>query len=120
MSPAFNIRLNGGAVTPVNLPAGTYTTGAQVAAALTGLPAGVTASGNATSITLTVTADPTANRKGWGKSFELIEGAAPGDAAALGLTLGLVVSASEPEVEVDISNAQTGLTETLDVIPDIA
>src|ERR1700677_2681544 len=101
MSPAFNLRLNGGALTPITLPAGTYTTGTQVAAALTGLPGGVTASGNATTITLTVTADPFA------------------DAAALGLTLGLITSSAEPEVEVDINNASTGVSETLDVAPQI-
>ena len=118
MSPAFNIRLDGGALTPVTLPAGTYTSGTQVAAALTGLPGGVTASGNATTITLTVAVDANANAKGWGKSLEIIEGAAPGDAAALGLTAGtLVTSSQEPEVEVSIVNISSGLNETLDVVP---
>jgi hypothetical protein len=121
LSPAFNLRLNGGALTPVTLPPGTYTTGTQVAAALTGLPGGVTASGNATTITLTVTADPNANAKGWGKALEVIEGAAPGDAASLGLSPGvLLVSSQESEVEVDINNSSTGLSETHDVEPAVS
>jgi len=51
--------------------------------------------------------------------LEIAEGAAPGDAAALGLTLGLITSSAEPEVEVDINNASTGVSETLDVAPQI-
>jgi hypothetical protein len=120
MSPAFKIRSNGGVVANVILPPATYTTGTQVAAALTGLPGNITASGDATTITLTMTADPYANANGWGKSFEIIEGAAPGDAAALGLTLGLTVSSQEPEVEVDVTNSANGTNETLDVEPIIA
>ena len=119
MSPAFSVRLDGGAVTAVTLPAGSYTTGTQVAAALTGLPAGMTASGNTTSITLTVNPDAGANANGWGKSFELID-TTPGDLAALGLAPGLNVSSSEPQVELAVSNANTGLNETHNVIPDIA
>jgi len=119
---SFNIRLNGGASVVVTLPAGTYTTGAQVAAALTGLPSGITASGSSSApatITLTVMADAAANRKGWGKSFELID-STPGDLAALGLVAALTVSSQEPAIEVQINNASSGLSETLNVSEDIA
>jgi hypothetical protein len=115
---SFNIRLNGAASVVASVPAGTYTTGTQVAAAITGLPSGVTASGNATTITLTVSPDALANSKGWGKSFELID-STPGDLAALGLSAGLTVSSQEAEVEVSINNATSGLSETLDVEPSV-
>ena len=120
ISPIFNVRLNGGAVTPVTLPAGTYTTGAQVAAALTGLPAGMSATGDTTSITLTVNVDASAYQKGWGKSFELIEGAAPGDLAAVGLVAGIYVSSVEPAIEVDISRPDINLSEAHDVSATVA
>lgn len=115
---SFTLRLNGGAATLISVPAGTYTTGTQIAAALTNLPVGVTASGNATTITLTVSVDAYANAKGWGKSLELID-STPGDLAALGLSAQLITSSTEPEVEVDVNNATTGLSETLDVTPSI-
>jgi hypothetical protein len=116
---SFTIRYDGGAGTVVTLPSGTYTTGAQVAAALTGLPSEITATGNATSITLTVNTDPDANTEGYGKSFELID-STPGDLAALGLLAGLSVSADEPGIEVSVTQPAIGFSETLDVSPDIA
>ena len=64
-------------------------------------------------------ADSAAYRKGWGKSLELFD-STPGDLAALGLTAGVTSSAAEPEVEVQINNANTGLSETLDVLPIVA
>lgn len=64
-------------------------------------------------------ADAAANRKGWGKAFELID-STPGDLAALGLAAGLSVSSQEPAIEVQINNASTGLSETLNVSEDIA
>jgi len=108
----FTVRLNGGAAMVATVGSGPYTTGAQVAASITGLPSGITASGNATSITLTVTADASAWGKGWGKSFELID-STPGDLAALGLAPGLTVSSEEPEIELQDSNASRGVSETL-------
>lgn len=118
----FSVRLNGGASTVVTLPPGTYTTGAQIAAALTGLPGGVTASGTTLapqSITLTVTADPAAYSKGWAKALELID-STPGDLADLALVVGLYNASAEPEIEVQINNSNTGLSETLDVLPNVA
>ena len=91
----FDIRLNGSAKTTITLsanPADHATAAALVVELNAQLPAGILASVGVptTSIALTVTADAAANRKGWGKSFELVETIA-GDLAALGLTAGLVV-----------------------------
>jgi len=115
----FAIRLNGGASMTVTLPPGSYTSGTQVAAALTGLPSGVTASGNATSITLTVNADASAWGKGWGKSFELAD-LTPGDLAALGLTAGLNDSSQEPEIEVNIIRPDVNVNQSIEVSANIA
>lgn len=116
---SFDLILDGGAISVITLPAGTYTTGSQVAAALTGLPSGITASGNATSISLTVSPDSGANSNGWGKSFELFD-TTPGDLAALGLSAGMYVSADEPAVEVQVSNPSVNFNETLDMSATIA
>lgn len=115
----FNVRLNGGAVTVVTLSAlaADHQDVATLVAELnTKLPAGiVAAAGTASnSIKLTVSADAAAYRKGWGKSFQLIE-TDPGDLASLGLTAGLVTSSQEPSIEVAISRSDIGLNETLDV-----
>jgi len=120
----FDIRLNGSAKTTITLsanPADHATAAALVVELNAQLPAGILASVGVptTSIALTVTADAAANRKGWGKSFELVETIA-GDLAALGLTAGLVVSAQEPGVELVISRSDIGLSETLDVSTPIS
>lgn len=120
---SFTVRLNGGATNIVSLPAGTYTTGAQVAAALTGFPSDITASGAGTgaaaTITLTVTADPAAYSEGWGKSFELVD-STPGDLAALGLVAALTVTSQEPGVEVQVINVPANVNESINVNPIIA
>jgi hypothetical protein len=120
---SFTIRLNGASGVVVSLPAGSYTSGASVAAALTGLPSGVTASGTGTgaasAIALTVTTDPSAYLNGWGKSFELID-STPGDLTALGLVAGLDVSGEEPAIEVIVANPSLSFSETLDMSASIA
>lgn len=115
----FDIRLNGGAKTTVTLSgtAGDHSNQANLIIELNAqLPAGIVAAAGAASnsVKLTVAADSAANRKGWGKSFELFD-STPGDLAALGLTAGLTVSAQEPAVEVTISRSDIGLSETLDI-----
>lgn len=120
----FQIRLNGGVSTTITLsgnPAD-HSNQATLIVELNGLlPAGITASAGtaANSVKLKINTDAAANRKGWGKSFELVD-SSPGDLAALGLTAGLYTSAQEPGVEVAISRADIGLNETLDVNADIA
>lgn len=115
---SFTVRLNGGATYVATVGVGPYTTGAQVAASITGLPSGLTVSGAGTgtssTLTFTVTADPSANLKGWGKDFELFD-STPGDLAALGFAVGLTVSSAEPEVEIVTSNPSVNFSETLDI-----
>jgi hypothetical protein len=120
----FKIRVNGGAETTVTLSgtSGDHADRATLLVELNALlPAGVSAQAGAAANTIEIflDADAAAYRKGWGKSFELID-SSPGDLAALGLTAGLSVSAQEPGVEVAISNPATGLSETLDVNSEIA
>lgn len=121
----FDIRVNGGAKTTITL-SGTASDHSTVAALCTELnaelPAGIVAAPGTASNTIALTvssADASANRKGWGKSLELIDAAA-GDLAALGLPAGIVVSAQEPGVEVAISRPDTGLSETIDVNAEVA
>lgn len=119
----FQIRLNGLVSTTVTLsttPAD-HATIADLIIELNGLlPAGITASAGtaANSLKLKINTDAAANRKGWGKSFELVDNSA--DLAALGLAAGVFVSAQEPGVEVAISRADIGLSETLDINAEIA
>lgn len=120
----FDIRLNGGAKATVTLSstAANHQDVPTLVIELNSLlPSGIVASaGTATStIALTMAQDNTAYRKGWGKSFELVD-TMSGDLAALGLSAGLVVSSQEVGVEVAISRSDIGLSETLDVQSGIA
>lgn len=119
----FQIRLNGLASTTVTLsavPADHADIATLIIELNSLLPAGITASAGtaANSLKLKINTDASANRKGWGKSFELVDSAA--DLTSLGLAAGLFVSAQEPGVEVAISRSDIGLNETLDVNADIA
>lgn len=120
----FQIRLNGLASTTITLSAtpSDHSNIATLIVELNGLlPVGITASAGTASNSLKfkINTDATANRKGWGKSFELYD-SVPGDLAALGLVAGLFVSSQEPGVEVQISRADIGFSETLDINEDIA
>lgn len=120
----FDIRLNGLAKTTITLSAtpADHATIAALIIELNGLlPGGIVASAGtaSNSLKLTVAVDAAAYRKGWGKSFELVD-TDPGDLAALGLTAGLTASAQEPGVEVSVSRPDIGLSETLDVQAAIA
>lgn len=120
----FQIRLNGLVSTTVTLSA-TPADHANIAALIVELngllPAGITASAGTApnSLKLKINTDAAANRKGWGKSFELVD-STPGDLAALGLVAGQSVSAQEPAIEVAISRPDIGLSETLDIEAAIA
>ena len=120
----FAIRSKGGAATTITLSAiaaDHVNVAALVIELNAQLPAGIVASAGAVSgsIILTMAVDASANRKGAGKSMDLIDTHA-GDLAALGLTPGLVVSSQEPGVEVAISRPDTGLSETKDVAAVVA
>lgn len=115
----FDIRLNGSVKTTVTLSgtAGDHATiGALIIELNAQLPSGIVASAGtaSNSLKLTVAVDAAAARKGWGKSFELVD-TTPGDLAAIGLTAGLTTSAQEPSVEVAISRPDIGLSEVKDV-----
>jgi len=118
----FSIRQNGGAVAAVGPVSGSP---ANVSALVTNLntllPAGIVASPGVApnTITLTMAVDNSAWAKGWGKSFELID-STPGDLAALGLAPGLSVSSQEPEIEIQDSNVNLGVSETLTANAQIA
>lgn len=119
----FMLRLNGLAAATVTLSAtaGDHSNIANLIIELnTLLPAGVTASAGAApdSFKLTMAVDAAANRKGWGKSLELIDSSA--DLTSLGHAAGQTNSAAEPAIEVAISRPDIGLSETLDVSADIA
>jgi hypothetical protein len=120
----FAIRLNGGAATQITLsstPADHATAAALATEISAQLPAGMTATAGAPtgSITIAVNQDAAAYRKGFGKSFELVDTHA-GDLAAIGLSAGQTNSAQEPGVEFSASRPDTGLSETIDVNPTIA
>lgn len=120
----FTVRLNGGATAVVTLSstAGDHADVATLVTELNALlPSGLSAAAGTASNTIKifVDADAAANRKGWGKSFELID-STPGDLAALGLSAGLVASAQEPSVEVAINRADTGVNETIEADAAVA
>lgn len=85
------------------------------------LPDGISAgAGSASnSLKLTMNSSSTAYRDGFGRSFELID-STPGDLAAIGLVAGTSSSSAEAGIEVQISRADIGLSETIDVSPNIA
>lgn len=116
---SFSIRLNGGAVAVVTLSstATDHDTIPHLVTELNALlPVGIVASAGAapSSIKLDISPDAVAYRKGWGKSFELID-STPGDLTALGLAAGLYSSAQEPGVEVSIVRPDINLSETIDI-----
>lgn len=116
---SFTIRLNGGAATVITLSstATDHDTIPHLVTELNSLlPVGIVASAGAapSSIKLDISPDAAAYRKGWGKSFELID-STPGDLAALGLSANLYSSAQEPGVEVSIVRPDINLSETIDV-----
>lgn len=118
----FGVRLNGGAMTTVTLSAlaTDHDTIIKLAAEIASkLPAGMTSVASGDALKIAVAADSAAFRKGWGKSFELIE-LDPGDLASIGLSASLVVSAQETAIEVAVSRPDIGLSETLEVEASIA
>lgn len=120
---SFSIRLNGAAASVITLSstAADHDNIADLVVELNALlPAGIVASAGASnSLVMTVAADAANFRKGWGKSFELVDSTS-GKLALLGLTAGLVVSSAESIVEVSVIRSDIGLNETLEASGDIA
>lgn len=121
---SFTIRLEGGSthvVTLSNTATDHDTIGHLVTELGSLLPAGITASpGTATdTLNLKINVDAATYRKGWGKSFELID-STPGDLALFELSAGLYTSAAEANVELNVVRQDVGLNETLEAKGEIA
>jgi hypothetical protein len=120
----FSIRLNGlvsTAITLSNTPGDHADLATLIVELNSLLPVGIVASAGAAanSLKFTMSVDAAAYRKGWGKSFELID-STPGDLAALGLVAALTVSSQEPGVELNIARVDIGLNEVFDINAEIA
>lgn len=120
----FSLRQNGGAVVVITLSgtAGDHNNIANLIIELNSLlPVGVVASAGTApdSFKLTMAVDAAANRKGWGKSLELIDSSSP-DLAALGHVAGQTNSSQEPEIELSIARADINLSEVWDIDAEIA
>jgi len=119
----FSVRLNGSAIAAITL-SGTDTDHDSLAKLVTeidtALPAGVSCEAvGTTALRIFVDTDAAAWRKGWGKALELID-STPNDLATIELDPGLVTSAQEPEVELNVVRADINLNETLEARADIA
>lgn len=120
----FQVRLNGVAaatVTLTNTPSDHSNLATLIVELNSKLPAGMTAVAGslANTLTLFVNVDASANTKGYGKAFELIETHA-GDLAALGHAAGVFYSSQEPAIQIDINRQDTNVNESFVVESDIA
>ena len=119
---SFTVRLQGGAATVITLGTGGHADRDALVTEIDGLlPAGLSclAGTDAAAIKIEMDADASANSKGYGKDFELVD-STPGDLAALGLTEGLLTSSQEPDVQIDIVRSDISLNETFEIAADIA
>lgn len=121
---SFSIRLNGGASQTITLSSNPvdHSNIAALIVELNGLlPAGITASAGtaANTLKLKMDADSANHRKGWGKSFELVD-STPGNLATIGLTAGLTKSSAESEVELSVVRSDIGLNQTVAAAGSVA
>ena len=121
----FGFRPNGEAQITIDAftgAVGDYDTAAETAALIdAALPAGFSCEvGSATdTIRIFSDVDATANQKGWGKTFELVDINA-GDLAALGLSAGVEDSSQEPKIQIDINRSDTNVNEAFQAEATIA
>jgi len=115
---SFSVRVNGGTSTSV-VVAGLYASyAAFVADVATWVVAGMTfTAGGSTGVatlTIAMAAAPTAHQNGWGRSFELIDGAGLPLTAALGMkhTAGLKTPAAEPSATLTLNQTRDGVSES--------
>lgn len=121
---SFTLRINGGAAAVITLSAlsGDHSDIATLVTELNGLlPAGITASEGvaADTLNLKIDADSANYRKGWGKTFELVD-SSPGDLALLNLSAGLYRSAAESAIEMSVVRQDINLNETLEAKGEVA
>lgn len=120
----FIIRVSGGSETTVTL-SNTDTDHDNMANLLielnAALPAGVSAEEGSITNSLLILADvdSQANRRGYGKTFELYD-VTPGDLALLGLSEGLYFSSAEPEIQFDITRQDTNTNESFAIEAEVA
>ena len=119
---SFTLRQDGGSELIITLGVGGHATIAALVTEVDGLlPAGMECVAGVATDTLIIrfATDAAANSKGTGKSFELID-SSPGDLAALGLGEGLLVSAQEPEIQVDINRTDNNTNESHLALAEVA
>lgn len=126
---SFTVRVNGGAAQVITLsststdhdtiPHLVAELNSLFAAASPAIPYTASAGAAPSSIEIAANVDASAYGKGWGKALELVD-STPGDLAALGLAAGLSVSSQEPGVELDVTRADIGLSQSIDVSAVIA
>ena len=117
---SFSIRKDGSAAQVITLGTGTHASLAALAAEIdAALPAGLSCSVSSTSLKISADADASANQKGYGKSFELIDSTA-GDLAVLGFSEDLIVSSQEPEIQIAINRQDTNTNESFAVAAEVA
>jgi hypothetical protein len=121
----FSIRVDGGAEVSINAFTGVaadYDTIGEIVALIdAALPAGLSAVAGAAadSVKIQADVDSSANQRGHGKSFELID-STPGDLSALGLDDGVSVSSQEPKIQLDIKRADNNTNESFSVEAQVA
>ncbi len=121
---SFSIRVNGGAAQVITLSANPvdHSDLATLLVELNSLlPSGISAYGGvaANTVKLKIDADSGNYRKGWGKTFELVD-STPGDLALMGLSAGLSKSAAESEIELSVVRSDIGLNQTVAAAGDVA
>jgi hypothetical protein len=119
---SFSVRLNGEAITTINLEVGSHNTLEDLATEINyKLPTGLSCSANVatTSLVIFVQADAQANAAGYGKSFELVD-STPGDLEYIGFSEELVVSSQEPEIQLTINRQDTNTNESFMMEAQIA
>ena len=114
----FSVRVNGVTSTTITV-AGTYAShAAYVADVASWTVAGITFTAGgvlgAATLTIAMTAAPTAHQNGWGRSFELVDGTNTPLTAVLGLkhTVGLKTPVAEPSASVTLTQTRDGITES--------
>jgi hypothetical protein len=121
----FKVRLNGAAEVSINVFTGAATAYDSIAEVIAlidaALPAGLSCVAGAASNSLKIEADvdASANQKGQGKSFELID-SSPGDLAALGLDDGVFVSSQEPKIQLDVKRTDNNTNESFSIEAEVA
>jgi hypothetical protein len=118
----FGVRLNGSALTTIALSNTTtdHDTMAELASEIDAqLPAGMSCIEDGNTLVISVDADSAANTRGHGKNFELVELNA-GDLAVIGLDAGIIISAAEPEIEMNVVRPDIDANETLSVAAEVA